>query len=62
MRAENLSQLCTWVGSTYLVHQNIKSHTSGEILLNKGLVNYQSIKQNLNTKSYTESEVVGVSD
>ena len=62
MGAENLSQLCLWVDAAYGVHPNMKSHTGGGILCGYGLVHCKSRKQKLNTKSSTESKVVGVSD
>ena len=38
----------------------MKGHTKGMLSLGKGAVYYTSQKQKLNTKSSTESELVGV--
>jgi hypothetical protein len=44
------------------VHNDMKSHTGGIISLGRGSVNVSSKKQQLMTKSSTESELVGLSD
>ena len=40
----------------------MKSHTGGVMLLGKGVIYSCSTKQKLNTKSSTESELVGIDD
>jgi hypothetical protein len=54
--------LQTWVDASYAVHPDMRSHTGGGMSLGVGIINSKSTKQKLNTKSSTESEVVGASD
>jgi hypothetical protein len=51
-----------YVDASFAVHKDMKSHTGGIISLGKGSVNVSSKKQQLMTKSSTESELVGLSD
>ena len=51
----------TWVNASYAVHDDMRGHTGGCITLGDGMIHYKSSKQKLNTKSLTESEVVGAS-
>ena len=51
-----------WVDASYAVHNDMKSHTGGAMSFGRGLIKSKSSKQKLNTKSSTESEVVGVID
>jgi len=60
--ADNLSELYTWIDAAYAVHPDMRSHTGGAMSFGLGLVHYRSGKQELNTKSSTESEVVGTSN
>ena len=60
--ADNLSVMYTWVDASYAVHEVFKSHTGGVISFGRGAVMSKSTKQKLNTKSSTESELVGASD
>ena len=60
--ANSLAELHTWVDALYAVHDDRKSHTGGAMSFGRGVFGTKSIKQKLNTKSSTESEVVGVSD
>ena len=62
LAANSLTELFTWVGALYAVHDDRKSHTGGAMSFGRGVFGTKSIKQKLNTKSSTESEVVGVSD
>ncbi|KAL7572191.1 hypothetical protein ACA910_005538 [Epithemia clementina (nom. ined.)] len=54
--------LQTWVDASYAVHADAKSHTGGATSFGRGAFCCKSIKQNLNTKSSTEAELVGISD
>jgi hypothetical protein len=59
----NDSQLVRWwIDASFAVHQDMKGHTGGVILLGKGGVYGTSTRQKLVTKSSTEAELVGVSD
>ena len=60
--ADNLSSIYTWVDASYAVHPNMRSHTGGCMSFGTGTIHARSTKQKLNTKSSTESELVGVSD
>jgi hypothetical protein len=51
-----------YVDASFAVHNDMKSHTGGIISLGKGSVHVSSKKQQLMTKSSTESELVGLSD
>ena len=62
MGIDKYGKLFTWIDAAYAVHNDMKSQTGGAISLGKGTITNKSIKQKLNTKSLTESEVVGVSD
>ena len=62
MSATTLKTLYTWVDASYDVHPDMRSHTGGTMSLGHGVLNTMSAKQKLNTKSTTESEVVGASD
>ena len=60
MGAKNLSQLFSWVDSTYVVYPNPKIHTGGNMSFGYILVHCKYRKQKLNTKSSTEAELVDV--
>ena len=60
--AERLDTVRTWVDASYGTHQDMKGHTGGAMSMGTGVFNVKSTKQKLNTKSSTETEVVGVSD
>jgi hypothetical protein len=50
------------VDASYAVHPDMKSHTGGVTSFGTGGILCKSSKQKLNTKSSTESELVGASD
>ena len=52
----------TWVDAAYAVYEDMRSQTGDAISFGLGVVHCKSLRQKLNTKSSTESEVVGVSD
>ena len=58
----DLRSLYTWVDAAYGVWMNMRSHTGGCMSMGLGMVHCKSSKQKLNTKSSTESEIVGLSD
>ena len=55
-------ELHTWTDASYALHCYMKGHTGGITSVGRGAVIHNCSKQKLNTKSSTESEVVGVSD
>jgi hypothetical protein len=60
--ADDITRMMTWVDASYAVHRDMKSHTGGLVSFGTGAVMSKSSKQKLNTKSSTESELVGASD
>ena len=62
MGASSLDTLYTWIDAAYAVHPTMRSHTGGCMSFGLGTVHARSSKQKLNTKSSTESEVVGLSE
>ena len=51
-----------FVDTSFAVHPNMRSHTGGAVTLGRGCPIVTSTKQKLNTRSSTESELVGVDD
>ena len=62
MGAESLNKVQSWVDAAYAVHLDMKSHTGGITSFGLGGFMGKSTKQNLNTKSSTEAELIGASD
>ena len=60
--AHDLSVLYTWVDASYAIHRDLRGHTGGVISLGSGMLYHNTSKQKINTKSSTETEVVGASD
>jgi hypothetical protein len=51
-----------YVDALFAVHPNMCGHTGGGLTMGQGFLIVASWKQKLNTKSLTESELVGVDD
>ncbi len=49
-----------YVDSSFAVHPNMFSHTGAGLTMKRGFPIVSSIQQKLNTRSSTESELVGV--
>ena len=60
--ADDLSKLLTWVDASYAIHHDMRGHTGGAMSFGTGIIHGKASKQKLNTKSSTETEVVGASD
>ena len=60
--AEDLNLLKWYIDVSHQVHPDFRSHTGGLLTLGKGSVYNKSSKQKINTRSSTESELVGVDD
>ena len=60
--ARSLTQIWNFVDASHAVHHNMKSHTGGMMSMGLGLIHGKSAAQKLNTRSTTESELVGVSE
>ena len=62
LTADEPVQLNAWIDASLGVHQDYKGHTGGVLTLGKGVLHAKSTKQKINSKSSTESELIGVSD
>jgi hypothetical protein len=62
LAADDLGRMRSWVDASYAVRPDMKSHTGGITSFGTGGLLGKSTKQKLNTKSYTEAELVGASD
>ncbi len=60
--ANNDGLLMWYVDASFAVHPNMRGHTGGGLILGRGFPISASTKQKLNTRSSTESELVGVDD
>jgi hypothetical protein len=49
-----------YVDASFAVHPNMRSHTGGGLTMGRGFPIVASWKQQLNTKSSTESKLVGI--
>ena len=59
----NGSHILIWsVDSSFAVHEDYRSHTGATLTMGKGAIINISAKQKVNTRSSTESELVGVDD
>ncbi len=61
MGADNILKLETFIDASYATHNNMQGHTGGAMSFGWGVIHEKASKQKINTKSSTESEVVGVS-
>ena len=62
LHADGINIVKWWVDVSYAVHTDIRSQTGGTILLGKGAIISTSIKQKMNTKSLTETEIIVAND
>ena len=60
--AHILRGLHVWVDISHAIHENMRGHTGGTMSMGRGALHNKSSKQKLNTRSTTESELVGVSE
>jgi len=60
--ADDLHKMLTFVDSAHAVHPNMRGHTGGLTTFGTGIIDQKSSKQKMNTRSSTESEVVGTSE
>ena len=58
--ATSMNKLYTWADAAYAVHEDMKSHMGGAMLLGLGVVQTKSSKQKINAKKLTEVELIGV--
>jgi hypothetical protein len=52
----------TWIDASHAVHMNMRGNTGGCMSLGVGVIHAKASKQKLNSKSSTETEVIGVSE
>jgi hypothetical protein len=62
LRADSLNVIKWWVDASFATHDDCRGHTGGTMSLGKGSITGASKKQNINTRSSTESELVGADD
>jgi hypothetical protein len=62
LRAESLNVIKWWVDASFATHDNCRGHTGATMSMGKGSVIGMSKKQKINTRSSTESELVGADD
>ena len=62
IRADSISIIKWYVDASFAVHPDFKSQSGAVMTMGKGAVQSISRKQKLNTRSSTESELVGVDD
>jgi hypothetical protein len=51
-----------WVDTSFVVHPNIRVHSGGGLSLGQGFTKVSSTNQKLNTRSSTETKIVGADD
>jgi hypothetical protein len=62
LRDDSLSIVKWWVNASYASHCDCRGHTGAIVLMGTGSIKGISKKQKINTRSSTESELVGVHD
>jgi hypothetical protein len=62
LSAENLHVIKWHVDASFAVHPDFRSHTGGVMTYGGGVIQSMSRKQQLNTRSSTEAELVGADD
>ena len=60
--ADSLSIFQSWADASYAIHPDMKGHTGGVTSFGHVITHTECSKQKMNTKSSTESEIVGASD
>ena len=60
--ASNDGLLMWYIDTSFAVHPNMHGHTGGGLTMGRGFPISVSTKQKLNTRSSTESELVGGND
>jgi len=54
--------MLTFIDSAHAVHPDMRGHTGGATTFGTGIIDQKSSKQKMNTRSSTETEVVGNSE
>ncbi len=62
LAADGTGVLSWYVDASFAVHTDMKGHTGGVMTMGTGFPLDKSTKHKLNTRSFTESEIVAVDD
>jgi hypothetical protein len=62
LSANGIGILKWWVDASFAVHPNMRGYSGGGLSLGRGFPIVSSTKQKLNTRSSTETEIVGAAD
>jgi hypothetical protein len=62
MSANGSGILKWWVDTSFAVNPNMRGHSRGGLSLGRGFTIVSSTKQNLNTQSSTETDIMGADD
>jgi hypothetical protein len=62
LRASSLNIITWWVDASFATHNNCRGHTVATMALGWGSIIGMSKKQNINTRSSTEAELVGATN
>ena len=62
LSADSMSSVKWWVDASYGVHNDMRSHTGGCMMIGRGALFSKSSKQKLNSKSSTEAELIAASE
>ena len=62
MSLEGFDRMDVYIDAAHASHVDMRGQTGGTVVMGTGVVHSRSSKQSINTKSSTETELVGVSD
>jgi hypothetical protein len=62
LKADDTTTLTWFIGVAFAVHGDMRSHTGAVFTMGKGAIIGSSTKQKVNSRSSTESELIGVDD
>ena len=62
LNIDGLKVIKCYVDASFAVHSNFRIHTGGIMTMGTGAIQSTSMKQKLNIRSSTETEIVGVDD
>jgi hypothetical protein len=62
LEADDTQTMSWYIDAAFAVHPDMKSHTGAVFTMGKGAIISDSLKQKVNSRSSTESEIVGVDD
>ena len=62
LEIDDMRLISWWVDASFAVHPDCKGHSGAMMSMGRGAIMAMSKKQKINTKSSTESEIVGVDD